>query len=316
MSIKEILKPVLKPIACWGSWCLIALYVILPTWFRLKLTALFSFLALNVPFLFALRMPPMVDSEPFGDTPPDLPEDMACVLFSGGSDSTLNAALMAEHFGKVHLVTYKHCGITSLENSFQNLENLRKKYGEDKFVHHKMDIDPLFQKFYFKRMFSDLGKYKSMAIQACGTCKFVMHMQTIMYCLEHGIKYVSDGSAKFYGMVAPNETKPVLEMIKKFYRDFEIEFIINPAYSIDSSQHALADKGIISREEIDRKMDYQRYKLIQPICHFGIFFILVSKTYFCYRWGVERLLEEAKRYYRDMIPRYSKYIREKVPAEK
>ncbi|MEW6097436.1 MAG: hypothetical protein AB1567_13095 [bacterium] len=304
--MKKCIKHTLKFLACWISWGLLVIYTILPTInLRLKFLSLFSWLALNIKPIFALRLPPKIDTEDFGDSVPENVADKdVCVLFSGGSDSTLVASIMAEHFRYVYLLTYKHCGISTLENSEYNLKNLCRKYGDDKFIHKKMDIDALFRKFYFECIFKDLKKYGVMSIVGCGTCKFVMHMQTIIFCLQNNIKFVSDASARFYGMMAPNETKPVLKLIKAMYKEYGINFIINPAYNTESSQKELAKKGIISEEEVIRKADYQSYKSTQPICHFGIFFILTLKMYFFYRWGVEQLVEASIQYYKDKIPIY------------
>ncbi len=312
--MKKTIKNILKFFACWFSWGLLAIYTILPISLRLKFLRLFSYLSSHIKPIFALRFPPKIDNDDFGDSPPENVADKdICVLFSGGSDSTLVASIMAEHFRHVYLITYKHCGISKLENTEYNLKNLNRKYGEDKFTHKKIDIDSLFRKFYFDYIFKDIKKYGVIAIQACGTCKFLMHIQNIIFCLQNNIEFVSDGSASFYGMMAPNESKPGLKLIKDLYQEYGINFLINPAYNMPSTQNELAKRKIISEEEVSRKDNWHSYKLTQPICNMGIFFILTVKLYFCYRFGVEQLVEETMQYYKDKLPTYKEYVVKNLP---
>ena len=48
-------------------------------------------------------------------------------LFSGGTDSTLTAALMADKFDKIHLITYDRFAFSSVMNPMVNVKKLRDK---------------------------------------------------------------------------------------------------------------------------------------------------------------------------------------------
>jgi hypothetical protein len=61
-------------------------------------------------------------------------KDEVSILFSGGSDSTLVAAMMCEQFEKVHLLTYFHSGIPFAEKSKINAERLANRFGKDKII--------------------------------------------------------------------------------------------------------------------------------------------------------------------------------------
>lgn len=164
-------------------------------------------------------------------------EAAECVLlFSGGTDSTLAAALQQERFSKVHLVTYDRFGLASVENTKVNAEMLRNKYGPERFEHHIINIDPLFKFISYEDYFSNLRKHGLLLLSTCGLCKLAMHVRTVQFCIERGIKHVSDGANR--GMIMfPDQTQEVIAELAAMYRAFGIEYS-NPVF-----QHAAPAEG-------------------------------------------------------------------------
>ncbi len=156
------------------------------------------------------------------------------VLYSGGTDSTLAAALAAEEFDRIHLVSYKRFGVSSIENSRINAKMLVDRYGEEKVSHSIIRIDRLFKFISYERYFYNLFKFGFQNLSTCGFCKLAMHMRTIKYCLDHNIKYVSDGANE--GMsIFPAQMRPVLDDIRAMYRHFGISFF-NPIFDYDAPE--------------------------------------------------------------------------------
>jgi len=157
------------------------------------------------------------------------------VLFSGGTDSTLAAALANDKFKKVRLVTYSRFGIASVENSRLNADMLIEKFG-NKFSHEIINIDKLFQHVSYENYFKNLMKHKFNLLSTCGLCKLTMHIRTIRYCMENNVKYVSDGANAGMTMF-PAQMKPVIEELKKMYLSFGISYS-NPVFDYDAPEEA------------------------------------------------------------------------------
>lgn len=156
------------------------------------------------------------------------------ILFSGGTDSTLAAALMAEKFEKIHLITYDRFGFFASDNTKLNVLKLQDKFGQDRFIHHIIKIDKITKWIFYERYLYNLKKHKFFVLSICGLCKLAMHLRTVIYCLDNGINNVCDGANK--GMnVFPAQMKEVLLMIKDMYAQFGINYI-NPVFNFEEPQ--------------------------------------------------------------------------------
>jgi len=82
-----------------------------------------------------------------------------CVLFSGGSDSTLTAALLAKDFKNIHLLTFKFSGIVLPEKSSVNAMRLKNFFKNTNFLHKIIDVDKYFKNFYYEKFFTYFKKY-------------------------------------------------------------------------------------------------------------------------------------------------------------
>jgi len=149
--------------------------------------------------------------------------DEIVVLFSGGTDSTLTAALMAKEYRKVHLVTYDRFGFFSINNSGLNVEKLKNKFGKDKFTHQIIDINSLTKYVFYERYFRNLIKYRFFLLSNCGLCKLAMHIRTIIFCLKNGVANACDGANKAMD-IFPVQMKIVIDEIKNMYSRFGVNF--------------------------------------------------------------------------------------------
>ena len=152
------------------------------------------------------------------------------VLFSGGTDSTLAAALMQESFSRVHLVTYDRFGLHAIENTSVNAKILQRKYGESKYVHRIMNVDRLFRHLSYERYFRNWYRYGFFLLSTCGLCKLAMHARTVQYCLDNGVKNVCDGASRGMSLF-PDQMRCVMAEFRRMYAHFGLQYA-NPVYAM------------------------------------------------------------------------------------
>jgi hypothetical protein len=153
------------------------------------------------------------------------------VLYSGGTDSTCAAALMARDFDRVHLLTYSRFGVFSVEHARVNVQKLKDKFGEEKFIHRIINIDKLFNAVSYSRYIPTLAKHGLFLLTTCGLCKLTMHIRTLVYCLDNDVGYVCDGANKNMDH-ASDQIRGFIGELKALYRGHGIEYAV-PVYELD-----------------------------------------------------------------------------------
>ena len=255
------------------------------------------------------------------------PNEVA-VLFSGGTDSTLAAALMAERFEKVHLVTYARYGFFSVENTKVNARKLMEKYGEDKYAHYIINIDRLTEYVFYERYLHNLFRHGFFVLSICGLCKLAMHLATVVFCLEHKIANVCDGANQGMNLF-PAQMKPVIGELKHMYESMRIHYF-NPVFDFDSPP----DTGFLDRlhfdnvrsgddgpplgeEEAHQTAGCQLFRLglmpsenvkgteldrkMQPRCFQFILFNIFIQWYYLYDHSYEDYVTVTHKFYKDKI---------------
>ncbi|MCO5382262.1 MAG: hypothetical protein NHB15_09400 [Methanosarcina barkeri] len=171
-------------------------------------------------------------------------KDQISVLFSGGSDSTLAAALACEQFNTVHLLTYFNSGMPFTEKAKINAGKLSNYFGKDKIVHKFINFEELSKKIYYDNYISDLLKYKGyMNPCFCNACQLAMHISTVSYNIENDIHFTCDGYKKEKGHIYIFMSQEGIEKLKSFYKCFDIEYK-NPVYDIPRTDWKLFEMGI------------------------------------------------------------------------
>jgi len=261
------------------------------------------------------------------------------VLYSGGTDSTCAAALMAERFDKVHLLTFARFGVFSIDNSAVNVKKLKDKFGENKFVHKIINIDRLFRESAYSKYLENLRKYNFFLLFTCGLCKLTMHIRALVYCLENNIAYVCDGANKSMADYQ-EQMQVIINEFKKMYSKYGIIYD-TPVFESDYPENiAYAGKiqpGIIklpgnnnfsqrntsakntTTGEILQKMGIFKEKNIkgtkedrhmQGRCFQLVLFNIFALWYYLSNHSLEEYRATAKNFIRDKIEYFDGSIRE------
>ncbi len=262
-------------------------------------------------------------------------------LYSGGTDSTLTAALMAKEFEKIYLVTYDRFGFFSTSNTELNVKKLKDKFKKVEFSHQIIEIDKLSKYVFYEHYFRNLIKYRFFLLSTCGLCKLAMHIRTIVFCLENKISNVCDGANK--GMrLFPAQMKRVIEETKKMYAQFGINYM-NPVFDFEGPQgleftdRLCLERVLPSQEEEGKDSDPDGKKLtagcklfelglmpsenvkgtkldrkMQPRCFQFILFNIFILWYYMHKRTYEQYEQATFKFYKQKIDFFTKLLEEYV----
>ena len=229
----------------------------------------------------------------------------ASVLFSGGSDSTLVAALSCMQFKKVHLLTFHHSAMSFSDKSKVNVKRLGEKFGKDKIAHRLIDIEGIFQKLYYSNYLRDLKRLGAfLAPATCNVCQLAMHTQTIIYNLENNLGFARDGYKKEKEHIYIIMAREGIELIKVLYREYGIDYD-NPVYDVLRTDWELYDLGITPRRNVKFPRERLNYEA-QHSCYHGILTnaYLVGYYYPLHREASGRWIE----YFKEKVKVAKNYI--------
>ena len=194
---------------------------------------------------------------------PTLKPKEITLMFSGGIDSTATAITLADHFDRVHLVTYKNgYGHYYHDRPGKRVAELNEKLG-DKFVYSLISTKDYFDRILVNRVLKDFKRFKSGFIWFMG-CKMAMHMRSAIYCLENGVGRMTDGSNIDTDEMV-EQMAISLSLIHYFYESLGVTFG-TPVYDVrrNESRQLIKELGLNLGYEV---MD--RHLCIQPTCLAG-----------------------------------------------
>ncbi len=145
------------------------------------------------------------------------------VLYSGGTDSTCVAALCAEEFKQVHLLTFYEEATKNSPLPKGNADRLRDKFGPNKFIHKAISTDRLVQKISYENFLKNLLKHGLFMLCSPGFSSLSWHLRAIIYCQKHDIRFVYDGMTQEL-LHFPGHMKKVRDIFKALYAEHGIHF--------------------------------------------------------------------------------------------
>lgn len=174
----------------------------------------------------------------------------AAVHFSGGSDSTLVAAMLAEKYRRVHLLTYDRISfIGATDYTLDGVKRLQSIYGENRIQQRVFKIDRVHSYLCYQNYFQMLLQFKS-ATAAMTFSKLAMHLCSAAFAIKYNIETVADGSAHYMHMYPDQNERIALAPLKRFYQQFSIHHT-SPVFNLqDSTDSILYDKGLSEHPEI------------------------------------------------------------------
>jgi hypothetical protein len=194
-------------------------------------------------------------------------KEVASVLFSGGTDSTLAAVRALDEFERVELLTFDPGYVFFLGNSRVHARALAARYGADRVDHQIIDARDNVRRILFDDVGRDLATYDfSMTSLVCLGCRLAMHAGVIIHNLSRGIPYFVDGSVAQQANI-PEQMRSTLDANGKFY--FERFGITHrsPIYDEQHSDHRLYELGLSRQKNLKRQFILFD---TQGTCAFGV----------------------------------------------
>ena len=194
---------------------------------------------------------------------PDVRGKDITLMFSGGVDSTATAIMLSELYDRVHLVTYKNgYGHYYHHRTHKRVKELNSKLG-NKFTYTLISTKDYFDQILVNSVLKDYKKYRSGFIWFMG-CKMAMHMRSAIYCLENGVRYMTDGSNVDTDEMV-EQMLVSLTMIDHFYDSMAVDFG-TPVYEVSRQ----ASKALIRKWDLNMGIEVMdRHLCIQPTCLAG-----------------------------------------------
>ncbi len=192
----------------------------------------------------------------------------AAVLFSGGSDSTLAAALMLDEFEKITLLTFDPGHILFVDNIRVHARALQKRFGEDRVTHEVIDIKRDYVMKVLRR--DTLGDFKeygfNMSSLVCLGCRLSMHAAAIVWCLANEVAYMADGAIRAQSTV-PEQLESVIKRNRRIYSAKYGIRTYSPIYEESESDRRLEELGIADKRKL--KKQFILFDT-QATCVFGV----------------------------------------------
>ncbi len=214
----------------------------------------------------------------------------AALLYSGGSDSSLAACLLAQEFPTVYLNTFMRFGFMATGDSSVHYERMKERFPNTDFIHQVIPVGKFYTEVENHNYFSGLRKFGFMSAASCGLCKVALHWRNLLFCLAGDIRYAADGAVVDAEEFAEQNPRILMPELKSFYKDFGIE-LVHPVYQEGlSTEESLYDLGITDQPHIKRTT-----KDKQVLCSQQIGFAMFMRTYL--QWHTFKEYEKNYRTY-------------------
>lgn len=154
------------------------------------------------------------------------------LLFSGGTDSTAAAAIVAERHTQVHLITCWEKGTRRSPMPTENVQRLRSKFGGSKFTHASLNTDALIRRLSYTDSFAgylrSLMRHGLFNLATPGLSSLSWHLAVIRQAQSlrsqgRTITHVYDGMTREL-LHLPGHMPSIRELFKVLYAEHGLEF--------------------------------------------------------------------------------------------
>lgn len=191
-----------------------------------------------------------------------------CVLFSGGTDTTLLAARLLEDQGvrRLHLLTFCNGICVRVDRSRIHAGELARRYGADRVIHEIIYISEIFHRMRFP-LGELVRKYRStLVFDLC--CRLSMETAAIRYARDRGIGVVCDGTNIDQGRLFL-ERPDYMRASREFYASYGIDYsspVYAPAGGRMGRREELVRREFSVGPKILEKLDISCCLFQQPFC--------------------------------------------------
>lgn len=241
----------------------------------------------------------------------------ASVEFSGGSDSTLAAAIAAERLDRVHLLTFNHDGMKKAAKTSVQTDNLRRVYGEEKIVEYRGDVNRLLRAIYFDGYLKDILHFGvHVSVFSCVACKLAMDVETMIYNINNGVRYIFDGQQREKEMW-PMQMEKVIAIMQDFFAEYGLIYEC-PVYDVERTDFELHKRGVSDTLDVkyrallkdDPEAAFEAASALshQVSCYGATIPNIFLTGYFIPLWGQERHSAKSVAYYENKLDVLRKLI--------
>lgn len=153
-----------------------------------------------------------------------MPDKKACiVLFSGGTDSLCAAALLAEKYSEIHLLTFFEASTVNSPQPLEHVEKLRRHLPATTFVYNFFSTDSLVKRLSFHDYLKNLFRFGLYNLATPGLSSLSWHTRAIAYGRAHAIEDVYDGMTREL-LHLPGHNPEIRKLFESLYNKFSMKF--------------------------------------------------------------------------------------------
>lgn len=181
------------------------------------------------------------------------------LLFSGGTDSLCSAAVLAEKYDEIHLLTFFEKSTQSSPQPLSHLLKLRENFRKVKFHYNFYSTDGIVRRLSSHQYWKSLFKFGLYNLASPGLSSLSWHIRTIAYARAHGIKDVYDGMTKEL-VHLPGHDPEVRKLFQRLYQIFGMNFA-SPVIDWDVPEdQRFVEKLIVDRHgfTIEKKKENEK----------------------------------------------------------
>jgi hypothetical protein len=236
------------------------------------------------------------------------PEDRCTILFSGGSDSALVAAMAMERFQVMDLLTCDRNLMFFVENAGRTAARFADRFGTDRVNHAFFDINEVFHRVFLGEMSRDLPRYQThLTLLVCLGCKMAMHAAAIVHNVRNGIGTTWDGARRETSWY-PAQMASVKEKMKAVHARYGLA-LDSPVYDIEGTDDRLYELGLVQQKQL--KGQFLLHDT-QPSCLFGSISHVYTRLFYGPFWGNDVREKDALDYFAQKEPAIVAWIDEQL----
>jgi hypothetical protein len=191
-----------------------------------------------------------------------------CMMFSGGTDTTLAAARLLDENAcdRLHLLTFCNGICVRVDNSRIHADELKRMYGDGRITHEIIYVTDMFHA--IRSPLSELIRTYNSTLVYDLCCRLSMESAAILYAVENGISGICDGTNVDQGRLFL-ERPEYLRVSKAFFAEYGIDYF-SPVYAKSGGRVGrraeLVRRGFTTGPRFLERLNITSCLFTQPFC--------------------------------------------------